>query len=141
MRPSQAPASNPAARPEPQRSFQAPGHMVPGLLTIWEFCHAHRAMLRLPPFPLSRLELAMTQPFSRPDDQQASGSGPGKQGIPDEHAVFLRDVHACMLRLAVGLQEEVLEAPTLAGYGAAAELAPHHAYRCACCAAHHTALL
>ena len=47
----------------------------------------------------------------------------------EEQGVFLRDIHGAMLRLLEGLDEELLEAPTLAGYGAAADLGPQHSYR------------
>ena len=30
--------------------------MVPDVLTVWDFCQQHRALLRLPPIPLARLE-------------------------------------------------------------------------------------
>jgi hypothetical protein len=42
---------------------------------------------------------------------------------------LLRDVHCALLRLMEGADEEILEAPTLAGYGSAAALAPQEAYK------------
>lgn len=42
---------------------------------------------------------------------------------------LLRDVHCALLRLMEGVDEEILEAPTLAGYGSAANLAPQEAYK------------
>ncbi|KAK9837057.1 hypothetical protein WJX84_002033 [Apatococcus fuscideae] len=44
-------------------------------------------------------------------------------------AALLRDVHACLLRLLEGHEEDLLELATLPGYGAAADLAPSEAYR------------
>lgn len=43
---------------------------------------------------------------------------------------LLKDVHCALLRLMEGLDEEIQEAPTLAGYGSAADLGPQEAYRC-----------
>jgi hypothetical protein len=42
---------------------------------------------------------------------------------------LLRDVHCALLRLMEGAEVALREAPTLAGYGAAAELAPRDAYK------------
>ncbi|KAK9840515.1 hypothetical protein WJX84_003514, partial [Apatococcus fuscideae] len=44
-------------------------------------------------------------------------------------AALLRDVHASLLRLLEGHEEELLELATLPGYGPAADLAPSDAYR------------
>ena len=46
-------------------------------------------------------------------------------------AALLRDVHASLLRLLEGHEEELLELATLPGYGPAADLAPSDAYRSA----------
>ena len=51
-------------------------------------------------------------------------------------SVLLRDVHAALLRVLEGLDEGVEEAPTLAGYGAAADLAPQDVYKCAASLSH-----
>lgn len=44
---------------------------------------------------------------------------------------LLKDVHCALLRLMEGLDEDIQEAPTLAGYGSAADLGPQEAYRSA----------
>lgn len=44
---------------------------------------------------------------------------------------LMKDIHCSLLRLMEGIDQEVQEAPTLAGYGSAADLSPHEAYRCA----------
>ena len=41
----------------------------------------------------------------------------------------MSDVHCAMLRLLEGIDQEVQEAPTLAGYGSAADLYPRDAFR------------
>lgn len=41
----------------------------------------------------------------------------------------MQDIHCSLLRLMEGHDQEVQEAPTLAGYGSAADLSPHEAYR------------
>ena len=41
----------------------------------------------------------------------------------------MKDIHCSLLRLMEGHDQEVQEAPTLAGYGSAADLSPHEAYR------------
>ena len=41
----------------------------------------------------------------------------------------MKDIHCSLLRLMEGIDQEVQEAPTLAGYGSAADLSPHEAYR------------
>ena len=105
----------------------------------------------MPPFALERLEQAFTgqlspqQPSTPPEliatlpstreleDSQglmqsiatAAGWGEQRQGN------LLRDIHSALLRLLEGLDLELQEAPTLAGYGASADLAPQEAYRCA----------
>ena len=54
-------------------------------------------------------------------DKSACGeAGPG---------ALMSDVHCAMLRLLEGIDQEVQEAPTLAGYGSAADLYPRDAYR------------
>jgi hypothetical protein len=45
-------------------------------------------------------------------------------------AALLRDVHSALLRVMEGLDEELMEAATMEGYGAAADLAPQEAYKC-----------
>lgn len=62
----------------------------------------------------------------RPEDAATGGFALGAEG----QSVLLRDVHAALLRLLEGLDDNVEEAPTLAGYGAAADLAPQDVYRC-----------
>ena len=62
----------------------------------------------------------------RPEDVATGGFALGAEG----QSVLLRDVHAALLRLLEGLDDNVEEAPTLAGYGAAADLAPQDVYRC-----------
>ncbi len=42
---------------------------------------------------------------------------------------LLKDIHCALLRLMEGMDEEIQEAPTLAGYGSAANLAPQEAYK------------
>ena len=48
----------------------------------------------------------------------------------DGQGTLMKDIHCTMLRLMEGIDQEVQEAPTLAGYGSAADLSPHEAYRC-----------
>ena len=78
--------------------------------------------MRLPPFPLSRLEMAFSansnSELSREEQERASG-------------VFLKDVHMSMIRILEGSDVSLLEPPTLAGYGSAAELYPKNVFRCA----------
>lgn len=69
-----------------------------------------RDLLRLPPFPLVRLERAFLD------------------GGSEEP--LLKDLHLCLLRVLEGVDVELHEAPTMAGYGAAAELGPKEVYRC-----------
>ena len=47
----------------------------------------------------------------------------------DGQGTLMKDIHCTMLRLMEGIDQEVQEAPTLAGYGSAADLSPHEAYR------------
>lgn len=42
---------------------------------------------------------------------------------------LLRDCHAAMLRLMEGLDEELMEPPTMEGYGSAVSLGPQEAYK------------
>ena len=63
-------------------------------------------------------------------DACAPGGGTGRGALAQ--GPLLRDVHCALLRLMEGAEVDVREAPTLAGYGAAAELAPRDAYRCGC---------
>ena len=60
------------------------------------------------------------------EDVATGGFALGAEG----QSVLLRDVHAALLRMLEGLDDNVEEAPTLAGYGAAADLAPQDVYRC-----------
>ena len=53
----------------------------------------------------------------------------GRSYGPSGQAALLRDMHAALLRLVEGLDEELMEAPTMEGYGSAADLAPQDAYR------------
>ena len=50
--------ADPKRRPAPAGDFLAPQPLLPGILMAWDFCNTYRALLRLPPFPLSRLEMA-----------------------------------------------------------------------------------
>ncbi|KAK9824314.1 hypothetical protein WJX72_009375 [[Myrmecia] bisecta] len=100
--PSGAPVADLATRPQPQTGFFAAAELLPGILMVWDFCQSYRALLRLPPFPMC-----------------------GAAG----QAALLRDIHAALLRLVEGLDEELMEAPTMEGYGSAADLAPQEAYR------------
>ena len=45
-------------------------------------------------------------------------------------SALLRDLHLCMLRVLEGLDLELQEAPSMAGYGSAADLGPQDVYRC-----------
>ena len=47
----------------------------------------------------------------------------------DGQGALMKDIHCSLLRLMEGIDQEVQEAPTLAGYGSAADLSPHEAYR------------
>ena len=87
-----------------------------------------------PQQPSTPPELIATLPSTRDlEDSQglmqsvatAAGWGEQRQGN------LLRDIHSALLRLLEGLDLELQEAPTLAGYGASADLAPQEAYRCA----------
>ena len=42
---------------------------------------------------------------------------------------LLCDIHSALIRILEGLDEDLMEAPTMAGYGSAADLAPQDAYR------------
>ena len=79
-----------------------------------------RQLLRLPPFPLSRLEVA----FSEGSDSEQS-----REEQELRSAVFLKDVHMSMIRVLEGSDVGLLEPPTLAGYGSAAELYPKNIFR------------
>ena len=78
-----------------------------------------RQLLRLPPFPLSRLEAAFVS---------LPGDGTGAAEIRP-CSVFLKDVHLSMVRVLEGSDVALLEPPTLAGYGSAAELYPKNVFR------------
>ena len=132
------------------------------------FC-THREVLRLPPFPLSRLELECLDPpqatvalaaataaataataaaASAPEQQEGSGgehvdqkaacaarqleAGSDSTMAPTAGScsALLRDLHLCMLRILEGLDVEPQQAPSMAGYGSAAELGPQDVYRC-----------
>ncbi len=100
--------------------------------------HGCRQLLRLPPFPLERLERACLDP-----PEGDGGAGPsGGHNPPDQagpvaatavgavgQGRLIRDIHSAMLRLLEGHEEELQELATMAGYGPAAELEPHAAYR------------
>ncbi len=49
--------------------------------------------------------------------------GPAGQGR------LLCDIHSALIRVLEGLDEDLMEAPTMAGYGSAADLAPQDAFR------------
>ncbi|KAK9832062.1 hypothetical protein WJX81_003439 [Elliptochloris bilobata] len=139
------PPADSAERPQPACAFSAADTLLPGVLMAWDFCHSYRALLRLPPFPLARLRAAFADPpgFAEPRAADASadpkpaeeavdadGAATGKFALgADGQSVLMRDVHAALLRLLDGLDDDVEEAPTLAGYGAAADLAPQDVYR------------
>ncbi|KAA6418167.1 MAG: PHD zinc finger-containing [Trebouxia sp. A1-2] len=188
-------------RPAPQTSFLVPREAVPSLLLVWDFCQRYAALLRLPPFPFLRLQLACLdkppplesdlsltpsptqhtrQPERSPtsckecdasfsstkalrehcslsghDPTRASKSSKQKlslvsvqpavplelsvEPIPDQVEMerwgatgqgrLLCDIHSALIRVLEGLDEDLMEAPTMAGYGSAVDLAPQDAFR------------
>lgn len=48
---------------------------------------------------------------------------------PTGQGKLLCDIHSALIRLLEGLDEDLMEAPTMAGYGSATDLAPQDAYR------------
>ena len=76
-----------------------------------------RQLLRLPPFPLSRLESGFADPGI--DGELTSGN----------ETALLKDLHLSLVRILEGTDVTLLESPTLAGYGSAAELYPKNVYR------------
>lgn len=85
------------------------------------FCTPYRQLLRLPPFPLTRLEAAFTLASQGNEGKLAENKGIA--------SVFLKDVHLSMVRVLEGSDVALLEAPTLAGYGSAEELYPKNVFR------------
>ncbi|DBA80727.1 hypothetical protein WJX77_005653 [Trebouxia sp. C0004] len=189
-------------RPTPQTSFLVPQEAVPSLLLVWDFCQRYAALLRLPPFPFLRLQLAcldtppplqsdssltpspaqhnMSQPersatsckecdaaFSSTkalrehcslsghdptrgpkSSKQKLSSASVQPAVPLELSVepqpdqvelerwgptgqgrLLCDIHSALIRVLEGLDEDLMEAPTMAGYGSATDLAPQDAFR------------
>ncbi|KAK9841359.1 hypothetical protein WJX74_004479 [Apatococcus lobatus] len=74
---------------------------------------------------LDRMELDPTTGSIRSPPVEHGPVSWGARG----QAALLRDVHASLLRLLEGHEEELLELATLPGYGPAADLAPSDAYR------------
>ncbi|KAL3145939.1 hypothetical protein ABBQ38_015299 [Trebouxia sp. C0009 RCD-2024] len=198
------PAADIRRRPAPQKSFLVPPDSVPNLLLVWDFCQRYGALLRLPPFPFVRLQLAclnkpppnpLASSSASPSPSQQnsrasphlsptsckqchatfpsakalrehcslSGHDPSKapkpskqkqslaavqpavpleltvQPVPDQvemerwgatgQGKLLCDIHSALIRILEGLDEDLMEAPTMAGYGSATDLAPQDAYR------------
>ncbi|KAL3155854.1 hypothetical protein ABBQ32_012863 [Trebouxia sp. C0010 RCD-2024] len=210
------PAADIRRRPAPQKSFLVPSDSVPNLLLVWDFCQRYgyaashsfnaqsMALLRLPPFPFARLQLAcLNKPPPNPSASGSAGSSPLPQNsrvsphlspisckqchatfpsakalrehcslsghdpskapkpskqkqnlaaiqpaaplelivqpVPDEvemerwgatgQGKLLCDIHSALIRILEGLDEDLMEAPTMAGYGSATDLAPQDAYR------------
>ena len=48
---------------------------------------------------------------------------------PTGQGKLLCDIHSALIRVLEGLDEDLMEAPTMAGYGSATDLAPQDAYR------------
>ncbi len=48
---------------------------------------------------------------------------------PTGQGRLLCDIHSALIRVLEGLDEDLMEAPTMAGYGSAADLAPQDAFR------------
>ena len=48
---------------------------------------------------------------------------------PTGQGRLLCDIHSALIRVLEGLDEDLMEAPTMAGYGSATDLAPQDAYR------------
>ena len=48
---------------------------------------------------------------------------------PTGQGKLLCDIHSAFIRVLEGLDEDLMEAPTMAGYGSATDLAPQDAYR------------
>ncbi len=70
--------ADPERRPRPRADFLAAQPLLPGILMAWDFCSTYRAVLRLPPFPLARLELAFLDapPADVAADAAADVGGP-----------------------------------------------------------------
>lgn len=54
--------------------------------------------------------------------------GPCRWGATGQ-GKLLCDIHSALIRVLEGLDEDLMEAPTMAGYGSATDLAPQDAYR------------
>ena len=75
--------ADPKRRPQPASDFLAPQPLLPGILMAWDFCSTYRALLRLPPFPLARLEMAGLE--EAPGDISFPlGSSSGGEAAPDQ---------------------------------------------------------
>ncbi len=48
---------------------------------------------------------------------------------PTGQGRLLCDIHSALIRVLEGLDEDLMEAPTMAGYGSAVDLAPQDAFR------------
>ncbi|KAL0046805.1 hypothetical protein WJX82_010406 [Trebouxia sp. C0006] len=198
----QSVAADVRRRPAPQTSFLVPQEAVPSLLLVWDFCQRYAALLRLPPFPFLRLQLACmdmppplqggdvyltpspTQHTSQPErsptsckecdasfpstkalrehcslsghdptrapksSKQKLSSASVQPAVPLELSVvpvpdqvemerwgptgqgrLLCDIHSALIRVLEGLDEDLMEAPTMAGYGSAVDLTPQDAFR------------
>ncbi|GMH41171.1 hypothetical protein BSKO_09081 [Bryopsis sp. KO-2023] len=99
--------------PAPTRDFRTPEKYIGDVLSLWEFVMAFPNVFQIPPFPLWRLEAAMSALPRRDNDgnsMMGDGIGPSfrrsspsvidRQGLAS--GVLLRDIHIGLLRVVEG---------------------------------------